>query len=82
MCIIYIILVLVPIVVELGAPKPIALSYCFSILYENINLTIPHKNNTQIGFKPDFNEMRLFDLPCFATAVSAHPTLLSPVSWS
>ena len=74
--------VIAPMVVELGAPKPIVLSDCFSILYEIINLTIPHKNNTQIGFKPDFNEMRLFDLPCFATAVSAHPTLLSPVSWS
>ena len=50
-------------VVELGAPKPIVLNICISIVYNGIDLTIPHKNNTQIGFKPDFNVMRHPDLP-------------------
>jgi len=44
-------------VVELGAPKPIGLYVCYSMFYEIINPAIPHKNDTQIGFKPNFNEI-------------------------
>ncbi len=89
MCIIYIILVLIPIVVELGAPKPIVIYDCFSMVYEIINLTIQHKNDTQIGFRPDLHEMRLLDLPTLSNCrninlglllLSSRPVSLPPGS--
>jgi hypothetical protein len=49
-------------IVELGAPKPIVLSICYSMRYNTINLTIPHKNNTDMGFGSDFIMTRLIYL--------------------
>ena len=65
---------------ELGAPKPIVLSISFSMGYDDINLTIPHRNNTQMGFNPDFNEMRVFDLPCFTKLKHHQFRLILPSS--
>lgn len=54
--------VIVSMVVELGAPKPILLSPCISICYQINSLLIPHKNNTDMRFGSDFMITRLIHL--------------------
>lgn len=69
-------------VVELGAPKPTTILFCISISYLIYKFMIPHKNNTDERFGPDFMMMGLiystFGGNCKAKSVLAYPSLPLP----